>query len=344
MPDWRRARWLLLPVVLLLLGAVSVTFVRVSADCATAVATFPYVLCVETSPLAVFFAADTLYTQSSGGSGQTPSLQAVTMVGATTTTGLTTQDAGDADLRCTQSIVGGIPGLRCYNAAGTQLTFNNDIYAGQTEVLSIDNGAGTQVACKTTNDAGLATFAAVESCGSQNLLAVTGATTLAQGPIVTDATASTLARFNASKKLVSAAASVGYRTYCYSAQDNTTVTPAYLNAGCAHSSSNALATDDELVGTRYIVEPTGTVVGLACRCDAAVGTYTFTVRYDGADTSMTTTCVTGTLQNSTVANPFAVVQPATTTSHTMSLKVADSTGTANNNHFKCDVVQTYPIQ
>jgi hypothetical protein len=201
---WRRLRpWLLTTLALCCVGAVGITltYVKLATDCASEAAAYPYIVCVQRSPLAVFFGADTVYTQAAG-SASTPSLQAVSTVGNSTTTALITTDAGDPDLRCEQGIVAGAPGLRCYDAAGVRLPFNNTIEAGKSETTSIDNGAGTQVTCRTMDDTGLTTYAAVESCGSQNKLTVTGATTLAVGPIVTDATASKIAVFDSSKKLV----------------------------------------------------------------------------------------------------------------------------------------------
>lgn len=72
----------------------------------------------------------------------------------------------DPDLRCDIGIVGGIPGIRCFDASGVELTFDNAVRAGQTADTTIDNGAGTQTSCISVADTGITDYSNNESCGA----------------------------------------------------------------------------------------------------------------------------------------------------------------------------------
>lgn len=75
--------------------------------------------------------------------------------------------SADADLRVCLGVESSIPGVRAYDASGTQLTFDDAVFSGQNKSTTIDNGSGTQTSCIDVSDAGITDYSANESCGAQ---------------------------------------------------------------------------------------------------------------------------------------------------------------------------------
>lgn len=177
---WRRLpRWPLYVLPLLLVAGVTVTYVRLAADCSAATAQFPFIVCVQRSPLAVFFAADTTYN-AAGSGGTTPTIDQVGQAGNSY------DHATDADHALTvrrsptsagqrfYTDAGGVVHNECFVDGSTNCTWSETIYDNDPKIFS--DQLGTELL--RISHTGVLTFAT----GARMVLSSSGLTSAAADP------------------------------------------------------------------------------------------------------------------------------------------------------------------